>query len=55
MVPGGSGAILWGMMAGTLVLLVTLLVLVAAGVRLVLRTERERGRSDSPGSAVSGP
>ena len=33
-----------GMMAGTLVLLVTLAALVAVGVRLVLRTERERKR-----------
>jgi len=44
---------MWGMIAGTLVLLVTLAALVVVGVRLVLRTERERNdweAADPPGS-----
>ena len=45
---GWSGGLMSGMMAGTLVLLVTLAALVTVGVRLVLRTEREKNLHDAP-------
>ena len=44
-----------GMIAGTAVLLVTLGALVVVGVRLVLRTERERKRRDETDSTVPSP
>ena len=44
-----------GMMWGTLVLLVTLAALVTVGVRLVLRTERERKDWVGTGPPPPGP
>jgi sorbitol-specific phosphotransferase system component IIC len=39
---GASGSMMMGMLAGTIVMLITLVVLVTAGVRLVLQTEKRR-------------
>lgn len=39
---GASGSMVIGMLAGTIVMLATLVVLTAGGVRLVLQTEKRR-------------
>ena len=50
----GSSGLMGAMMAGTAVMLVVLAMLVCAGVRVVLRTERERSYREGLDSVGEG-